>query len=63
VSVPRITYIPRPDATQQGELDTLANVYRFILQKSRASNEGGPGTAPDDVKESNGHVATQNRSR
>lgn len=29
---PRITYVPRPDATPEGELATLAGVYAFILR-------------------------------
>jgi hypothetical protein len=28
---PRVTYTPRSDATPEGELNMLANVYRFIL--------------------------------
>jgi hypothetical protein len=28
---PRVTYTPRSDATPEGELNVLANVYRFIL--------------------------------
>lgn len=28
---PRIVYTLRPDATPEGELNVLANVYRFIL--------------------------------
>jgi hypothetical protein len=34
VSAPRITYVPRPDATQEAELNALASVYRFILDSS-----------------------------
>lgn len=30
---PRIIYTPRPDATARGELTTLADVYRFILDR------------------------------
>ena len=48
---PRITYVSRPDATQEGELNALAAAYRFILFESRASKEGGPAiTAPNDVE-------------
>jgi len=50
VSVPHITYVPRPDAEQEGELNALAAAYRFILFKSRASKKGGPVTAPDSAK-------------
>ena len=36
---PRITYISRPDATPEAELSALANVYRFVLFKSNASQK------------------------
>ena len=49
MSAPRIIYVPRPDAAQEGELNALAAAYRFILFESRASKEGGPVTAPDDA--------------
>jgi hypothetical protein len=29
----RVTYIPRPDATPEGETVALATVYRFILDR------------------------------
>ena len=45
-----ITYVHRPDASAQGELDALAAVYRFILFESSASKEGGPETAPNDAE-------------
>ena len=31
MSSPRVTYVPRPDATPEVELDALASVYRFVL--------------------------------
>jgi hypothetical protein len=47
----RITYASRhPDGTPEAaELDTLAAVYRFIVD-CRAKQEGGPVTAPDSAK-------------
>jgi hypothetical protein len=39
VSSPRITYVPRPNATPETELSALATVYRFILSKSNASQK------------------------
>jgi hypothetical protein len=36
---PRITYISRPDSTPEAELSALANVYRFVLSKSNASQK------------------------
>jgi hypothetical protein len=29
---PRITYSPRPDATPESELATLAAVFKFVIQ-------------------------------
>ena len=43
-----IIYTPRPDATPEGGLNTLAAVYRFILFESSARKEGGPESASDD---------------
>jgi hypothetical protein len=58
-----IKYTPRPDATPEGELSALVAVYRFILDRAK-SKEGGPATAlKDDVKESNGYVATSKHTR
>jgi hypothetical protein len=51
----QISYSPRREATQEDELDTLVAVYRFILYESRASNEGGPGTALDDAMKGSKH--------
>jgi len=48
VSSSRITYIPRPDANTQAELDALSNVYKFVLD-CRAKKEGSPATAPEDA--------------
>ena len=35
-----ITYAPHPDATPEGELNTLAAVYTFVLFDSQASKGG-----------------------
>ena len=43
-----ITYTPVPDATPEAELDTLANIYRFILFESCSANKRCTGlTQPD----------------
>ena len=45
----RVTYTPRSDATPEGELNALSNVYSFILDchaKKKAARAGGP----DDAK-------------
>ena len=41
---PRITYAPRPDATPQGELNALATVYAFLLNRKESA---GPDPEPD----------------
>ena len=41
MSAPRITYVPRPDATQEAELNALASVYRFILNCRAKKNAAG----------------------
>jgi hypothetical protein len=38
---PRIVYVPRPDATPEAELNTLAEIYKFVLFDSQA-RKGGP---------------------
>jgi hypothetical protein len=35
---PRIEYVPRDDATPEGELTALANVYRFLLDRRERSD-------------------------
>ena len=48
---PAVTYSPRPDTTQEGELNALAAVYRFD-RECRERKGGGPAiTAPDNPKE------------
>jgi hypothetical protein len=58
----RIIYTPRSDATPEGELDAVSSVLKFILFESSASKKGTHPGAPDDVKESNGYVATSSIS-
>jgi hypothetical protein len=36
-----IIYIPRPDATQEAELNVLASVYRLILDSRAKKNAAG----------------------
>jgi hypothetical protein len=36
-----IIYIPRPDATQEAELNALASVYRFVLNCRAKKNAAG----------------------
>jgi hypothetical protein len=57
VSNPSIIYVPRPDATPEAELDTLASVYAFVLRcgEARRAEEkknaaGVTSTDGDDTK-------------
>jgi hypothetical protein len=50
ISEPAITYMPRSDATPQGELNALKAIYRRAIERFEEVNEGGPATAPDDRK-------------
>jgi len=48
---PRISYVPRPDATPETELFALAAAYRFILErraKKKATRRGGLDDARKD---------------
>ena len=46
---PSLTYHPREDATPEGEIAALANIYRFVLErhderkKSSRNESGGEG--------------------
>ncbi len=42
MSRPHVSYTPRPDATPEGELAALANVYSFVLQRYKEEKTGGP---------------------
>ncbi len=56
MSKPTISYVPRPDATPEAELNVLANVYRFILD-CHAKKEAAHPAAPNEAKGSNGRPA------
>jgi hypothetical protein len=45
----RITYVPLADATPEKELDALAGVYKFILDR-HAKNATGISGGKDDAK-------------
>ena len=55
-----IVYTPRPDATPEGGLNTLASVYRFILFESSASKKGGPTTAQNDAERRSNELGATN---
>jgi hypothetical protein len=41
MSSARIIYVPCPDATPEAELNTLAEIYKFVLFDSQ-TRKGGP---------------------
>jgi hypothetical protein len=63
VSAPRITYVPRPDATPESELDALAAVYAFVLEAHAKKKAATPSGLENGVKENhhveNHHVHTR----
>ena len=48
---PRIDYAPRPDATPEGELNALANIYKFVLDSAHKNAAGRTTTNGGDEKE------------
>ena len=51
MSASRIVYVPRPDATQEAELNALASVYSFILDSRATKNAAGvTSTNGDDAE-------------
>ena len=50
MSVPRITYVPRPDATPEPELSALASVYRFIIDSHANTNAAGVSSTNGDAE-------------
>jgi hypothetical protein len=62
VSEPRIIYAPRPDTDPEAEVSALSAVYKFILDCTRTGDRT-PSGPEDDVKESNGYVASQHHNR
>jgi hypothetical protein len=55
----RITYVPRPDATPQGEIAALANAYKLILhcgEEKRATSEN----SGEEYARKEQHHASQN---
>jgi hypothetical protein len=63
IATPRVTYVPRRDATPETEISALAGVYAFILQSQREKKKGGAATAPDARKETDesGEIIIPNR--
>jgi hypothetical protein len=49
----RVIYVPRPDATPEGELAALAAVYRFLLDRRERSDDD---LAADGAEERGEHA-------
>jgi hypothetical protein len=47
VDKPSVTYMPRPDATPEAEVNMLANIYRFILDCHAKKEAAEPAPKPD----------------
>ena len=50
-SLPRVTYAPRGDTSQEAEATALCAVYKFVLD-CHAKKEAAPENRPYDAKES-----------
>ena len=44
---PSVTYMPRPDATPESEVNMLANIYRLILDCHAKKMAAEPAPEPD----------------
>ena len=50
VSGARIAYTARPDATPEGERETLASVYAFVLRTHQDRQKAVPSSRPEIVE-------------
>jgi hypothetical protein len=48
---PRVAYFPRKDATPEGELATLAAVYRFLLDRHERRDDDLPADGAEERHE------------
>jgi hypothetical protein len=61
VSKRRIIYAPQPHSNPQVELNVLAHVYAFALQKHRERQQPACGSRPDDAEDlENDRTANEN---
>jgi len=51
MSKPRVTYVPRHDATPESELKALATVYKFLLDRRVSKDAADLSTQSDTRKE------------
>ena len=49
-----ISYVPRPDATPEGELDALANVYAYILRCVEEKKKAEPASPAESTTPAQG---------
>ena len=55
---PTVAYTPLPNATPEGELDALADVYAFVLEAHAKKKAAVPSGPENGVKEDE-HVHTK----
>lgn len=48
----RISYIPREDATPEGELSALAAVYKFVLERHERKKDTGTESGREGARRS-----------
>ena len=63
MSEPRITYIPRRDASPEVELDVLAAVYRYVLIGSQTRRGGSRDLTNSSSAEMEKNGTQKNRKR
>jgi hypothetical protein len=61
-SLPHIIYSVRSDTAPEMALSTLANVYRFVLDR-QATKEAAPESRPDDGTKIKEYSANEHNSR
>ncbi len=46
----RVAYTARPDATPEGERETLANIYAFVLRTHQERQKAAPPSRTEDAE-------------
>ena len=54
----RIAYTARPDATPEGERETLASIYAFVLRTHQERQEAAPSSRHEDAERTLGGLGT-----
>jgi hypothetical protein len=60
---PHLTYTPCPDATPEGELNALVNVYRYVLFNSQERRGGSHDLTNKTTTEHVGKQTTEQTER